>query len=224
MIAGVDGYKKGWITTVEDGSSITVRPFSSFIDIVRYAGVDLVVVDIPIGLLEKGILKTDEEARRLLKARACCVFNAPLRPILKCTGYRDALDILRNLGQKGMSAQSWNIVGRVREVDSVLQSRPDLQNDIREGHPEVSFAMMNQGQAVPFGKHKPAGEAARLELLEKHFGAEGERCLRGIPKYARNDVIDALAMLWTARRVSKWNHQILGGEIDVHGIRAEIVV
>ncbi len=54
----------------------------------------------------------------------------------------------------------------------------------------------------------PTAEAARKELS----------------KDARSDVIDAFAMLWTARRVAKGCHQILGGEIDSCGSDAEIVV
>jgi predicted RNase H-like nuclease len=223
MIAGVDGYKKGWIAAIDDGQSITIRAFASFSEIVGYPGLDLVVIDIPIGLVDTGIRKADFQARRLLKARACCIFNAPLRPILNCTGHKEALSILRSLGEKGITAQGWGIGKKIREVDMVLRTEPGLQSRIREGHPECSFAVMNGGAALPFGKHTPQGEVGRLELLRSHFRNEVERCLLGIPKSVRNDVIDAFAMLWTGKRVANGCHQILGGEIDSYGIRAEIL-
>jgi len=162
MIAGVDGYKKGWIAAMDDGQSITVRPFPLFIDIARYPGLELILVDIPIGLVDKGIRKPDQEARNLLKARACCVFNAPLRLILDCTRHQEALNVLRNRGFKGITAQSWGIVKKVREVDSVLRSVPTLQRRIRS----------------PIPRPSPGGLAGCVR------GAEVAEFCRSVPGYA----------------------------------------
>jgi predicted RNase H-like nuclease len=95
---------------------------------------------------------------------------------------------------------------------------------IREGHPEVSFAAMNGGAAIPVGKRTPEGELLRLQLLRNHFGDAPEGRMSKFPKSAHNDVIDAFVMLWTARRIAKGCHQILGGEIASHGIRAQITI
>ncbi len=85
---------------------------------------------------------------------------------------------------------------------------------------------MNGGIAVPLGKHTQEGEAVRLELLSKEFGADVERWLKLFPKYARSDVIDAFAMLRTARRFASGTYLRLpgeGSEINSCGLRAEIV-
>jgi predicted RNase H-like nuclease len=137
MIAGVDGFKKGWITAIDDGGSISVQECETLEKIVKRPGMSVVVVDIPIGLAESGPRKADIAARELLKKRACCVFNAPIRPILDCSGYEEARSVLKVSQQKGISSQGWGIVRKIREVDVLLRSQPDLQGCVREGHPEI---------------------------------------------------------------------------------------
>ncbi len=78
VIAGVDGYKKGWMAAVDDGGSITVRPFPAFAGIAGYLDLSLIVVDIPIGLPSRGSRRADLEACRYLRARACCVLPCTL--------------------------------------------------------------------------------------------------------------------------------------------------
>jgi predicted RNase H-like nuclease len=85
----------------------------------------------------------------------------------------------------------------VCEVDAHLA--PADQSRIREGDPEVSFALMNGGHALAESKRSRAGRDARLHLLERYFPGvrdevEKHRSFRG-------DVIDAFALLWTTRRV-----------------------
>ena len=80
--------------------------------------------------------------------------------------------------------------------------------------------------AIPCGKHTKEGEQQRLNRLRPHFGDQSELWIKNLnlPESANNDVIDAFAMLWTARRVARGSHRILGGETDPNGIRAEILV
>lgn len=158
---------------------------------------DFLVIDIPIGLADRGARDADLQTRALLGTRGCCVFPVPLRGMLACNTHSEACALGQRLHGKGISIQTWGILPKIREVDVHLT--PADQSRIREGHPEVSFALMNGGQAVTERKSTHAGRDARLYLLESHFpGIRDEiEKRRGF----RADVIDAFALLWTARRL-----------------------
>src|SRR5205085_3782793 len=95
---------------------------------------------------------------------------------------------------------------------------PALQRRVREAHPEVSFALLN-GRQLRFPKKRPEGEAERRLLLRPVFGE-----LPPVAGAARDDVIDAYALLWSARRVAQNEARVLGtGERDERGLRCEIV-
>jgi predicted RNase H-like nuclease len=201
-IAGVDGFKEGWIAAIEDGrGETTVEQFTSFAAIVERKELGVVVIDVPIGLTDVGPRAADEEARAILKNRGCCVFSAPIRPILDCVNQREASEKWRSIEGKGCTAQLWGIVPKIAEVDRVMKLNPSLQDRIREGHPEVSFAMMNGGMPIQAGKASPQGQQARQRMLQRHF-AGFDKWLSLLPS-VRIDLIDAFALLWTARRVRK---------------------
>lgn len=95
FLAGVDGCKSGWVVASETRSGqVAVDVVSCFSEVL---GRDyrLLVVDVPIGLLEHGTRLADQEARGLLKQRACCVFTAPPRPMLDCADYPEARKLRR---------------------------------------------------------------------------------------------------------------------------------
>lgn len=196
-IVGVDGCKTGWVAVWEmENRDIEVQHFSTIIDILELDP-DLVVVDIPIGLVETGTRLADAQARALLKRRGCCVFNAPLRPMLQCPDHSSANILGKKAHGIGISIQTWAIISKIKEVDAAIT--PASQGIVSEGHPEVSFALMNEGTAIPFKKASTAGRAARLDLLAPYF----PEVRRLVERYLglREDIIDAYAMLWTSRRI-----------------------
>jgi predicted RNase H-like nuclease len=197
LIAGVDGCKDGWVIvseTHEGQTAIDVAP--DFQQILR-SECDLIVVDVPIGLLERGTRLADQEARRLLKARACCVFTAPLRPMLTCLDYLEARKCRLRIEGKSLTKQAWAIMPKIIEVDRLLTSKS--QSRVREGHPELSFAHLNDGNALGLSKHSKEGRQNRIALLTKHFSGIAS----DVQKHSRvaQDLVDAYAMLWTARRI-----------------------
>ena len=164
---------------------------------------DLALIDIPIGLLD-GPRPCDVQARALLGPRRSSVFPAPSRRLLRARRYA---------GQ--CSIQLWNILYKIREVDEALT--PRLQRRVREAHPECSFALLN-GAPLRFAKKKPEGLAERRALIEQLFGP--------VPRLAGaapDDVLDAYALLWSARREASGTARVLGGERDSRGLRCEIV-
>ncbi len=113
------------------------------------------------------------------------------------------------------------VLPKIRDVDGLIT--PARQSQIREGHPEVSFAVMNNGRAMSNPKRRSAGREERLALLEKHFPRVRTQ-VAGLGSFV-GDAVDALAMLWTARRAAAGQALVLPKEsqVDDRGLRMEIV-
>jgi predicted RNase H-like nuclease len=207
-IAGVDGCKRGWVVVSHspDGN-FAVKVFPQFAAVLEDVH-DVIVVDIPIGLLDKGTRMADCAARRALKGRSCCVFTAPLRPMLASRDYSEANACRQRIEGKGLTKQAWAILAKIAEVDQLVT--PERQARIKEGHPEVSFAYMNRGQALHSSKHTTEGHQARITLLTIYF----PNIASLVQEHERiaEDVVDAFAMLWTAQRVSEGRALALPGE------------
>lgn len=225
-VVGVDGYRKGWIAAIDEGDGTRIEAFREFSEIAARPEFVIIVVDISIGLLGQGARQADTEARHFLRGRASCVFNAPIRPILEAPNQAAASAIWRKVEGKGFSAQGFRIVKQVAEVDLVIRRDLNIQQRVYEGHPEVTFALMNSRRPVTTRKHDRAGEADRLALLEPEFGIDVRYWLSRYPRYARTDVIDAYAMLWTARRLRSHAQMVRlpeHAQKDTFGLSAQIV-
>jgi predicted RNase H-like nuclease len=81
LIGGADGCKGGWLLVTKDLKSgcISYKPCRSTRDLFFSASsLEVLALDIPIGLKDKGPRKCDLQARRLLIAgRVSSVFPAP---------------------------------------------------------------------------------------------------------------------------------------------------
>jgi predicted RNase H-like nuclease len=88
-------------------------------------------------------------------------------------------------------------VPKIIQVDRLLT--PESQSRVREGHPEVSFAHLNDGKPLSLSKHSTEGRRKRIALLMEHFPTIASEVQR--QSRVAKDLIDAYAMLWTARRV-----------------------
>lgn len=173
--AGVDGCRGGWVVATEGGLHVVSR----FAEIL--AAVDgIVAVDIPIGLPETGSRRDcDRACRAQLGPRRSSVFPAPHRAALAAASFADA---------PGLSIQAWHLVPKVREVDAVWEPR------VREVSPELSFAVLT-GRPMTHTKRSAAGRDERRLAL----GLAAVPRVRGA---APDDVLDALACLWSARRIA----------------------
>lgn len=224
MLAGIDGYKKGWVAAIElrPGETV-VRTYPNFKSILDEGRLTLIVIDIPIGLLDHGARTCDVEARRLLgRARGSSVFPSPIRTMLDAGTWEKACRKRLEREGKKCSKQVAGILPKIREVDREIT--PAMQHRVREGHPELCFAMMNQGKPMSFNKRTKQGQETRLSLLLRHF-PDITMQLRRVSG-ARTDIIDAYACLWTARRVAQGKAVSLTAdtEVDSKGLRAEIIV
>lgn len=220
-IAGIDGFRRGWIAMVKDGNTIEQRVCATDDELlVLFNECAVVAIDIPIGLADRGPRSCDHHARRFLGRRASSVFPAPLRSLIALRDYAEANRISRQIQQRGISKQGFAIVPKVEQIDRILQRHHELRGRVYEVHPEVSFAMWNGGAAIEASKRTADGLAARRKLVEEHFGA-----IAATPRGAsEDDVLDAYAALWTAERIIAGRAQSLGdSRFDVTGLPMRIV-
>src|SRR5438067_7121199 len=188
---------------------------------------DVLAIDIPIGLTEAGARACDVEARRRLgPGRGSSVFPAPIRPALHAESYSAACDAAFRAQGKKLSKQSWAIYPKIRQVDELLCRRPELRQRVFEVHPEVTFAEWS-GRAIVESKKKKAGFALRHELVNGHFGDGAYETVRA--RYTRKDVanddiLDAFAALWTAGRILRGIARSLPAEprLDAAGLPMRI--
>src|SRR6266567_2496156 len=140
-VAGVDGCKEGWLCISRaENADLRSAVYADAADLFSQEPMpELIAIDIPIGLADCGGRECDGVARRMFGRRACCVFSAPIRPVLDAENRTEASHIRTRLEGKGMSAQAWAIVKKVNQVDQALASTPALQMRVREVHPELCF-------------------------------------------------------------------------------------
>ena len=225
LVAGVDAAKGGWvvaITTIDPGSPVAFSLRPSFADVWAEAqtqGVVAVGVDMPIGLPGQERRRSDIEARELLGPRRSSLFWTPPLCVLNAADHAEANRRSRAETSRGLSIQAFHLLPKVREVRAVLAPEdlyPQARPQAAEVHPETSFAVL-AGQPMSAPKRQPAGQAERMAALAPEFDN-----LDGLPPPLKgatfDDLLDATAAAWTARRMAAGIATILGqGEIDATG-------
>jgi predicted RNase H-like nuclease len=220
-LAGIDGCRAGWVAVIRDGDALETRVLTSEDELAAlFAQCAVVAIDIPIGLADDGARLCDVHARRFVRNRGSSVFPAPLRSLIHVRDYAEANRLSRELQDRGISKQAFAIFPKVAQIDRVLQRHHELRERVHEIHPEVSFTMWNGGEGFAASKHTREGIEARRELARKHFGE-----IPPLPRGAReDDLLDALAALWTAERIAAGRAQELGdAHVDMTGLRMRIV-
>lgn len=201
-LAGVDGCRGGWVVALEDKRSrarlVLVAPDLDAVLSIRPA-LEVIAIDIPIGLPDGGPRECDVAARRRLGAGATSrVFPAPARAVLTARTYEQAKRLSQRAHGRQISRQLWGIVPKIREVDERMT--PALEARVYEVHPELAFmGLAARDRALP-PKRTDAGRAERAACIRRSFpGVRPDAC---VPPGARlDDVLDAFAALWVARRI-----------------------
>ena len=212
-LLGVDGCKGGWYAVKQQAQTgaIETRICASFSDLLAWAHAPAIVaVDMPIGLSSTGNRAADAEARKHLKwPRSASVFQTPVRQTLGSKDYRDACARNREATGKAISQQAFNILNKIAEVDKALRESATDAARVFEVHPELAFMQLRTEQGgeaagLKEGKTSEAGHAKRKALLEPVFGAALQTALdERIAKYVqKDDILDAFAVLWSARRIA----------------------
>ena len=214
LLAGIDGCRDGWIIVTPDGPAV-VRSMTDALDVLPPDCV--IALDMPIGLLETHVTggrACDRAARaRLGRARASSVFSPPPRPALGARTLPDA----QALGAR-ITIQALNILPKIAEVDAAMT--PALSERVFEVHPELAFMALHDGAPIAEPKRSPEGRALRIALLEAHGIAVPPKP-RGA---AMDDLLDACALLWSARRIATGQHATVlpEPERDARGLPMQI--
>lgn len=203
QVVGIDGCKFGWVAVqLELNGNFSISKHAHFFEIIeRYPHASRYLVDMVIGLGEKEIPRAVENlARQRLKPnRTSSVFTVPCRDAVYAKSYDEAKLINLKQFDKSISIQAWNIVPKIKEVDSFLQKNKKLQSKIWEAHPEICFAALNQGLPMHFKKSTIDGEEERISILQKKYKRAKEIYQNGLQNFLRKDVkkddlLDALCL------------------------------
>ena len=203
IVIGVDGCPAGWIAVIWNGRQIRTQLF----EIGRFAhilAVDaaMIAVDMPIGFPDSYGRNADIEARKAMSPFGSRVFPVPCLEAVHAVNYTEAI-CLNKLRSHNVSIPPVTnaIRPRMQEVDRVMSRQ--VEERVREVHPEVSFAMMNSGVPLKSKKKTLDGEKQRLNLLLSSGFPEldwnGMNYRKSQVK--RDDIIDACAAAWSARRI-----------------------
>ena len=208
LVAGADVTKGRWVVLVlEDGQFKRALVAEHLIHLRQRLGpVDLVALDIPIGLPEgrrDWPRKADLEAREFVGPRRSSVFLAPPRPCFDTAEYAEANTLHRKLTDKGLSKQTWSLRDRILEAEFYVSGNP---NTI-EVHPEVCFRAMKR-DPLDCSKHTWNGQTERRRLIAG-AGIDLPDHLPDAGKVPSDDLLDAAAAAWTAWRVVRGEAEVL---------------
>lgn len=213
---GVDGCPAGWFAAgVDRADEWHFEQFGEFRDLWEHLhvdGVQQILVDVPIGLLEDSVRACDEAARDMLGCRWNSVFRTPVKEAIELKRdeepgedrHSDAS--ARNDARvgHGITIQAWNITGKIAALDSFFEDADlSLDGAVREAHPELAFMAFN-GQPVAYSKGSTRGHEHRLWLLESRGDGAMAAANRAKNALARSevrndDVVDAMALALAAR-------------------------
>ncbi|MGY1803806.1 DUF429 domain-containing protein [Blastococcus sp. SYSU D00922] len=212
-VLGVDGWRGRWVGALLDGRAVTLLDLPDAEAVLAVPDVELVAIDMPIGLSDDGVRACDVAARRLLTGAASSVFPAPVRAVLATDDYAEARRIALAASGRSISAQAFQLGKAIRSLDEALGDPPT--DRVVEVHPELAFRALS-GE-VRDRKGTARGTVQRLRALRGVMDVE-EALLcapTGVPVV---DALDACAAAWSARRLARGEGECVGdGGTDSRG-------
>jgi predicted RNase H-like nuclease len=229
LLAGVVSCPGGWL--VVSGKLVGINLFPQQPQVVQHLrdvldtvpGYSVIALAAPVGLPDwpsRGGRACDREARRLLGwPRSGAVRSAPCRMVVDA---RTELGAVANNGGR-LDVVTLRLLPRIKEVASEVQSH--RQRTVHEAHPALSFYQLNGDRPLAKPKRRSDGIAERQGLLVKRMpGLEGvlNNPIAGASPWR---VLDAAAVLWTARRIAARavNRVPEQPEWNAEGLRMEII-
>jgi predicted RNase H-like nuclease len=218
-VTGVDACARGWVAvTLGPGEDVRIA-VAATLDGLPLTGVT--GIDMPLGLLAADWRDADVLARRALGRRGVTVFAIPPRPVWECESYAEAGGVCRELTGKSFSVQAWGLRGKIAEADAYRRRAAATPDGVRlyEVHPELAFAAL-AGAPLADSKHTPAGLAARRDLLAR-VGIDIPLRVAGA---AADDLLDAAAVAWSARRIAAGQAVVLANQAQRADDGTEIAI
>lgn len=198
LLAGVVPCRKGWLvlpsklvgTTLHPEAPEVVAGFAEILD--HVPGYSIIAVDVPIGLTQTWVPRgrtCDDKARKLLGwPRLGTVVSPPGRAELAGDAPVPGGVISRYLAS------------RIAEVDSEMQ--PYRQRAVYAVMSELSFMHLNDNRSLRGSKRSIAGMSERQALLAARLPGVAPLVAEDIPGATRSQLLDAAAVLWSARRIA----------------------
>jgi predicted RNase H-like nuclease len=199
-----------------------VHHIGEVLDRVRQGELVAVGLDMPIGLPDAGPRASDALLRARLGPRRSSVFATPPRPLLGCTDHAEAVARGRALDGRGISIQAFNLLPKIAQVDAAID--PGLTEAVVEAHPESAFAEL-AGAPLASTKRSAEGRAERLALLTGPFPRSRAALTDRLRGAAPDDVLDAAAAAWSARRWATGTAVVLtDGALDGRGLPMRVAI
>jgi predicted RNase H-like nuclease len=226
ILAGVEPVTGGWLVAPGNLQGINLAPqpvqvMASLAEILDYRpSFAVVALHAPVGTKEKpGEGRAcDVDVRRRLGPRGGAAVPAPSRALLAATSYDEARLIEPNL-----DIVRWRSLPKAAEA--IREAQSWRQRTVWEVNPELALMTMNEGLPITVGRRSESGKRLRRRLVEERLpGAEW--ILDQRPSKVREEkVVDALANLWTARRIMARaiTRAAEPPEWDEEGVRMDIV-
>jgi predicted RNase H-like nuclease len=214
---GLDGFRLGWVAAWIDDRGEHGFDYSPGLTRLLAMPHARAMIDMPIGLKPSGYRACDLRAREMVGP---AVFLGARRDLWT---FPDMAAANRHYWERegkgrGVSAQLWNIAGKIGEVDEIVT--PERQATIGEAHPELIFWNL-AGQVLLAKKTSAEGREQRIALLAKRGFTRLPQWL--MQRYGtgigRDDLIDACVCAVAARDSTQ---RVGGDEIDPRGLRMEI--
>ncbi|WP_083782544.1 DUF429 domain-containing protein [Cyanobium sp. PCC 7001] len=228
-LQGVDGCRGGWLVITApalpcSAAELQWQLLENLQSALSTPAQPLTAVDMPVGLAEAGPRRCDQEARRLLGPRRSSVFPAPVRPCLAASTYVEACALSAAASGRRLSQQAYHLLPRIRQLDALLQANRDLWPRVWEVHPELAFRQWNGGVPMAAAKKTAAGARQRGSLVESWLPGAVEAIRASLRRslVADDDILDALACLWSAARLRSGEALTLGGDPDPTGLPMRI--
>jgi len=213
VVLGVDGWRGAWVAARLDGRAVELTVLPDTAAVLAVPGIEVVAIDMPIGLSDDGARACDVAARGRLPGAASTVFPAPVRPVLQATTYVEARSTSLAAAGRSLSAQSFALVPAIRSLDDALGEPPDPR--VHEVHPELSFRALDG--RVTDRKAVGSGIAQRIRALERVMDVLDALAQdrTGVPVV---DALDACAAAWSAKRLADGVAECVGdGRTDARG-------
>jgi predicted RNase H-like nuclease len=213
-VLGVDGWRGRWVGALLDGRTVGLVDLPDARAVLAVLGVEVVAVDMPIGLADDGPRACDVAARARLGRAGSSVFPAPVRAVLGTDDYAEARRIsVAATGGTSLSAQAFQLVRSIRSLDEALGDPP--AGHVVEVHPELAFRALDPAVTDPKGTAR--GLAQRLAALRPVMDVDAA-LLAAPPRVPAVDALDACAAAWSARRVADGAAECVGdGSRDARG-------
>ena len=223
LVAGVTPCRGGWLVVGAKLQGTIFAPedpvrLDSFIDVVDMRpAYSVVALNAPVGGLDQaaaGGRACDREARALLGRRGAAVKNAPV-----AVDSKEGTELLSD----HVDAITRTLLPRYQEV--AREMAPFRQRTIYEVNADLSFFELNDDIPMRWSKYSEKGHDERRSLLESKLPGSLRIITADVPGATLSHLLDAAAILWTARRIFARAAVRIPSEPewDEQGLRMELV-